>query len=58
MKALYHSHKVVLEDLMREKGYMLPESKNTHEFLQTLLTDEFADPKIVQKLLELLEVNE
>ena len=58
LKALYHSHKVVLEDLMREKGYMLPESKNTHEFLQTLLTDEFADPKIVQKLLELLELNE
>ena len=54
-KALLHSNKVILEDLMREAGYMLPQSKNTHEFLNKLKE---ANIKQAEILLEKLKVNE
>ena len=58
-KALIHSNKVVVEDFMRESGYMLPQSKNTHEFLKNIRTyvPESYQTKIDQ-LLEKLEVND
>ena len=49
---------VVLEDIMREKGYMLPESKNTHDFLESLKSEKDIDQKVVEQLLQSLEVNE
>lgn len=58
LKALYHSDKVVLEDIMREKGYMLPESKNTQKFLQDILQNNDENKEIVERLLNLIEVNE
>ena len=54
-KALLHSNKVILEDLMREAGYMLPQSKNTHEFLNKLKEAKIKQAEI---LLEKLKVNE
>ena len=57
-KALYRSNKVVLEDITREKGYMLPESKNTQEFLQEVLTTDKENKDTIEKLLNLIEVNE
>ena len=41
-KALIHSNKVIIEDLMRESGYMLPQSKYTFDLLTKLskLSDE------------------
>ena len=58
LKALYHSNKVVLEDIMREKGYMLPESKNTQIFLQDILKNSTENKDIIEKLLALIEPNE
>ena len=42
IKALIHSNKVVIEDLIRESGYMLPQSKYTFGLLTKLskLSDE------------------
>ncbi len=42
IKALIHSNKVIIEDLMRESGYMLPQSKYTFDLLTNLskLNDE------------------
>lgn len=47
--------KVMAEDIIREAGYMLPQSNNTKEFLQLLLDNNQSEefPKeIVEKLLE------
>ena len=57
VKALIHSNRVILEDLMRESGYMLPQSKNTHELLHKLKNNNDIKEQI-QKLLNKLEVNE
>ena len=59
IKTLIHSNKVMIEDLLREAGYMLPQSKNTHEFLEKIKAngDETAK-EIVQKLLDKIEINE
>ena len=59
LKTLIHSNKVMIEDLIREAGYMLPQSKNTHEFLEKIKAngDETAK-EIVQKLLDKIEINE
>ncbi len=49
------------EDLYREAGYMLPQSRNTHELLSLMVSGELpADfPKdAVERLLELLNVND
>lgn len=57
-KALIHSNKVMVEDLFREAGYMLPQSSNTNKLLISLKgKDEEAD-KIIDKLLDKLEVND
>ena len=59
LKTLIHSNKVMIEDLIREAGYMLPQSKNTHEVLEKIKAngDEIAK-EIVQKLLDKIEINE
>lgn len=58
LKALYRSNKLVLEDFMREKGYMLPESKNAQKFLQDVLQSNDENKEIIERLLNLIEVNE
>ena len=53
-KALEKSNRIMSEDIIREAGYMLPQSNNTKEFLEALLEKEKADdfPKdLVEKLL-------
>ena len=39
MKALEKSIRIVNEDVMRESGYMLPQSANAHEILRGLVKD-------------------
>lgn len=56
-KALIHTNKVVIEDFMREAGYMLPESKNIYEFLEELKKITNGKEEIMDKLLDKLEVN-
>lgn len=58
IKALIHSNKVIIEDIMREAGYMLPQSKNTHEFLIELKNKEKSLAKTVDQILEKIKVNE
>lgn len=60
LKALIRSNRLLAEDTVREAGYMLPQSKNTHDFLKSLLDNNDEDfPKdAVNELLELLECNE
>lgn len=57
LKALKQSNQVLLEDFMRESGYMLPESKNTRDFLENI-KEEASINKEATILLEKLEVND
>ncbi|MEG2073542.1 MAG: 4Fe-4S binding protein [Angelakisella sp.] len=60
-EAAAKSNRLMSEDILREAGYMLPQSGNTHAFLQSLLD---APPAadfpvdIVKKLLEKIPNNE
>ncbi len=61
MKAVSRSERLVCEDVLREAGYMLPQSGNTHELLKELIkippTPDFpAD--IAEKLLNMIPNNE
>ncbi len=59
-KAVEMSNLLMGEDIIREAGYMLPQSENTKDFLQSLLENEEAEdfPKnSVEKLLESLGEN-
>ena len=59
--ALERSNRLMAEDLYRDAGYMLPQSRNTHELLSLMVSGELpADfPKdAVERLLELLNVND
>ena len=60
-KALKESNRLMLEDLFRESGYMLPTSKQAIEFLQDLSKDikekDFPFDK-VERLLQLLNIQE
>lgn len=59
LKTLIHSNKVIIEDLMRESGYMLPQSRNTNKLLKKLLNiDNGTNKEIIQKLIKMLEVND
>jgi hypothetical protein len=59
LKALIHSNKVMVEDIMREAGYMLPQSSNTNQLLNYLLQQENdLDKEIIKKLISKLEVND
>ena len=57
-KALIHSNKVMVEDLFREAGYMLPQSSNTNKLLTSLKGKDEEIDKITSKLLDKLEVND
>lgn len=58
--ALEKSNRFMAEDLFREAGYMLPQSRNTHEFLQSLKAVKDADfpTDAVNQLLEMLDLND
>lgn len=58
--AIAKSNRMMSEDLIRESGYMLPQSNLAHEFLQALLAKEEPDlPKEkIKKLLEMIPNND
>ncbi len=59
--AIEKSNRIMTEDLLREAGYMLPQSQNTKEFLQSLLANEQPEafPKeAVEELLKKLYKSE
>ena len=59
LKALIHSNKVMIEDILREAGYMLPQSKNSHDFLEDIKANGDDTAKdIANKLLDKIETNE
>ena len=51
-QALYHSNKVIIEDLYRESGYMTLSSKRSQEFLAKLLQENTQKAETIQKLLD------
>ena len=56
--AFEKSNRIMAEDIIREAGYMLPQSKNTVKFLKSLLERDLPDdfPKdTVKKLLKIYE---
>lgn len=57
-KALIHSNKVIVEDIFREAGYMLPQSSNTNKLLSSLKGKDDEIDKIIDKLLNKLEIND
>lgn len=59
LKALIHSNKVMIEDILREAGYMLPQSKNTNKLLNNIKQNGNKKTKeIASRLLDKIEVNE
>ena len=59
--AIEKSNHLMAEDIIREAGYMLPQSKNAREFLQSLLDKNHSEgfpENSVRKLLEALNINE
>ena len=59
LKALIHSNKVMIEDILREAGYMLPQSKNTNKLLNDIKQNGDKKTKeIASRLLDKIEVNE
>lgn len=60
-RAIEKSNQIMAEDIIREAGYMLPQSENVNIFLQSLLEKEQPDgfPKeIVEKLMEIIFKNQ
>ena len=61
MTAIARSERLLAEDVLREAGYMLPQSGNTHELLKALLSDPHSEsfPKeAAEKLLALIPDND
>lgn len=59
--AMEKSSRLMAEDILREAGYMLPQSRKTHEFLQGLLDNPPADDfprEAAEKLLTMIPCNE
>lgn len=60
--ALERSNRLMAEDLYRESGYMLPQSRNTHELLSAMVSFDRASEDFpraeAERLLTLLEVND
>ena len=54
--AIRKSNRIMAEDILREAGYMLPQSEQTTDFLQEILKTQDADfpKKEAERLLELL----
>lgn len=61
MKAVAKSERLIAEDLMREAGYMLPQSRNSHDILEKLIdsppTPDFPG-EAAEKLLKDIPVND
>ena len=57
-KSLINSNKVIIEDLFREAGYMLPQSSNANKLLISLKDKDEEVDKIINKLLDKLEIND
>ena len=59
-KAIIGANRLMTEDLYREAGFMLPQSKNTKDFLKNLLqqTKDETPKKDIEKLIDLLDFNE
>ena len=61
MQAFARSNRLMAEDLIREDGYMLPQSKNTHDLLKDLIknppTEDFP-VEIAEKILQKIPCNE
>lgn len=59
IKALIHSNKVMIEDIVREAGYMLPQSKNSYDLLEKIkVSGDETSKEIASKLLEKIKPNE
>ena len=54
-RALQRSNRIMAEDLVRESGYMLPQSKNARKFLKGVAE---AGNERAEKLLKLIKSNE
>lgn len=53
--AIEKSNRIMAEDIIRESGYMLPQSQNTKKFLQSLIDNKQSDDfptEVVEKLLD------
>lgn len=53
-KAIEKSNRIMAEDIVREAGFMLPQSQNTKDFLESLIDSKQAEDlpiEIVRKLL-------
>ena len=48
----------MVEDIFREAGYMLPQSSNTNKLLISLKGKDEEIDKVINKLLEKLEIND
>lgn len=60
-EAIAKSNRLMAEDILREAGYMLPQSGNTHSLLQSLLNNppgEAFPKEAAERLLELLPDND
>ena len=60
-KAIAKSNRIIAEDLIREAGYMLPQSNNAHEFLKEQIASPLSEDFPIgeaKRLLELIENNE
>lgn len=59
--AIAISNRMMTEDIIRESGYMLPQSGNTHEFLQSLVDNPPATDfpmDVAEKLIKIIVSNE
>ena len=59
--AIERSNRIMAEDMIRESGYMLPQSANTRTFLEKLLDTQHGEgfPRAaVEELLSMLQTNE
>lgn len=54
-KAIIRANRLMAEDLYREAGFMLPQSKNTKDFLEKLLKSNDNLQEDIKKLIQLLE---
>ncbi len=60
-KAIEKSNRIMAEDIIREAGYMLPQSSNVNKFLMDLANSTSIDLEVksdVEKLLSMLVVND
>lgn len=60
-QAIAKSNRLMAEDILRETGYMLPQSRNPHDLLQEILGNPPSRHFLaedVKRLLELITCNE